>query len=165
MPPTTVPPLEPARTEDRVRAEAARRAEAGVAAASAERVQAPTAARTLAAPPASLPAPPPVSPPVQKSAPLASVQTPLARRAEPERILDSPNSISIVTETRFLAGCWRVTEPPALVGTLVTPEARAGRGDSLTIVLPQGEYRVRQLGDTLRGALTATRVPCEPPND
>jgi hypothetical protein len=130
-----------------------RSAETGVAAASAERVQVPTAALTSA------------PPPVPESAKLMPVQTSLARRAEPERILDSPNSISIVTATRVLAGCWRVSEPPALVGTLVTLEARAGGGDSLTIVLPKGEYRVRQFGDTLRGALTATRVPCEPPKN
>jgi hypothetical protein len=158
QPPTTVPALEPAPAADRVRAEAIRGAEAGVAAASGERVQVPTAALASAPPPA----PSPATSPASSSAPLAPVKTTLARRAEPERILDSPNSISIVTATRVLAGCWRVSAPPELAGTLVNPAIRRASGDTLVLVTLRGEVHVTRNGDRLQGGLEALSVPCEP---
>ena len=59
-----------------------------------------------------------------------------------------------------LAGCWRVTAPPEQVGVLDAPPIRRAQGDTLVLVTLRGDVTVIREGETLRGALQATRVPC-----
>lgn len=176
QPPQTLPPQGPVRTADRVLGEAERSAGARLPVPSVQEPSLPTVTPNLSiappvvAPPAAPPAATPTRAP--EPAPIAALTpSPQQRRAEAdavsrrggaERILESPNSISLLTATRILAGCWRVTAPAELVGVLRTLEARAdATGDSLIVLTSRGAYTVQQRGDTLRGGLTATRVPCD----
>lgn len=59
-----------------------------------------------------------------------------------------------------LAGCWRVSAPPELVGVLETPEIRRANGDTLVLVTPRGDVTVTRAGSRLSGGLVATLEPC-----
>jgi hypothetical protein len=135
------------------------------------------------APPAVLPAAPPAAPqasvspaptPAERFAamqrrmennPLSQVVTTGTRGAEPERILDSPNSISMVSSER-LVECWQVTSPDSLRTLLQSSNFLPGKNDSLRVEIPKGSQRfvsVLRKGDTLRGGFTAELVRCPTP--
>jgi hypothetical protein len=64
-----------------------------------------------------------------------------------------------------LAGCWRVSEPPELVGLLREPVIARTAGDTLVLQLAEDrQVTVVRTDDQLRGALTAVRETC-PPDD
>jgi hypothetical protein len=136
-------------------------------------------ANDAAPPPAAPPAAPqasvsPVPTPAERFAamqrrmetsPLAQVVTTGTRGAEPERILDSPNSISMVSSER-LVECWQVTAPDSLRTLLQSSNFQPGKNDSLRVEIPKGSQRfisVLRKGDTLRGGFTAERVRCPTP--
>jgi hypothetical protein len=88
------------------------------------------------------------------------------RGAEPERILDSPNSVLMVTSERLVLECWQVTSPDSLRTLLRSTDFRPGQLDSLLVEIPVGSRRYYSLfrsGDTLRGPVTAKRVECPKP--
>ena len=98
--------------------------------------------------------------------PLAQVVTTGTRGAEPERILDSPNSVSLVTSERIALECFQVTSPDSLRTLLRSTDFRPGQLDSLLVEIPIGSRRYYSLfraGDTLRGPVTAKRVKCPEP--
>jgi hypothetical protein len=62
-----------------------------------------------------------------------------------------------------LDGCWRATAPDSLAALYRDPTILRQAGDTLTLVLPNANLVVvLRRDDTLRGALTATRVSCPP---
>jgi anti-sigma factor RsiW len=101
-----------------------------------------------------------------EKSPLSVVITTGTRGAEPERILDSPNSVSMVSSERLVLECWQVTSPDSLRTLLRSTEFRPGQLDSLLVEIPVGSRRYYSLfrsGDTLRGPVTAKRVACPKP--
>jgi hypothetical protein len=62
-----------------------------------------------------------------------------------------------------LAGCWRVSAPPELVGLLREPIVVRIAGDTLVLHLDASrQVTVVRAEDRLRGALEAVREPCTP---
>lgn len=59
-----------------------------------------------------------------------------------------------------LAGCWRVSAPPELVGVLREPAIVRQSGDTLVLRTTRGDLTVTRTGDRLRGALDATLESC-----
>jgi hypothetical protein len=97
--------------------------------------------------------------------PLSQVVTTGTRGAEPERILDSPNSVSVVASERIVE-CWQVISPDSLRTLLQSSTFLPGKNDSLRVEIPKGSQRfvsVLRTGDTLRGGFTAERVKCPVP--
>jgi len=85
------------------------------------------------------------------------------RGAEPEILLDSPNSLAAVAR---LDGCWTITAPDSLRTVLRFPEYTRGNADTLMVAFVLGRNRivaVTQRGDALRGDITAKRVECPKP--
>lgn len=98
-----------------------------------------------------------------QNSPLRGVVTTGTRGAEPERILDSPNSIAAMLR---LEGCWSVTAPDSLRMLLRNPVYTRGNADSIIVEFVLGSTRrvtVLQNGDALRGEITAERVECTKP--
>lgn len=101
-----------------------------------------------------------------EKSPLSQVVTTGTRGAEPERILDSPNSVSMVTSERLVLECWQVSSPDSLRTLLRSTDFRPGQLDSLLVEIPVGSRRYYSLfraGDTLRGPVIAKRVECPKP--
>ena len=101
-----------------------------------------------------------------EKSPLNQVVTTGTRGAEPERILDSPNSVAMVASERLVLECWQVTSPDSLRTLLRSTDFRPGQLDSLLVEIPVGSRRYYSLfraGDTLRGPVTAKRVECPKP--
>ena len=97
---------------------------------------------------------------------LSQVVTTGTRGAEPERILDSPNSVSMVSSERIALECFQVTSPDSLRTLLRSTDFRPGQLDSVRVEIPVGSRRYYSLfraGDTLRGPVTAKRVKCPEP--
>lgn len=59
-----------------------------------------------------------------------------------------------------LAGCWRVSAPPELVGVLREPEIVRQSGDTLVLRTTRGDLTVTRTSDRLRGGLDATLEVC-----
>jgi hypothetical protein len=98
-----------------------------------------------------------------QNSPLSQVVTTGTRGAEPEKILDSPNSIATVTR---LDGCWSIVAPDTLRTLLRYPAYTSGLADSLLVEFTLGRLRVVAVirdGDALRGQITAKRVECPAP--
>lgn len=59
-----------------------------------------------------------------------------------------------------LAGCWRVSAPPELVGVLREPMIVRQSGDTLVLRTARGDLTVTRTSDRLRGGLEATLETC-----
>lgn len=59
-----------------------------------------------------------------------------------------------------LAGCWRVSAPPELVGVLREPPIVRQSGDTLVLRTPRGDVTVTRANERLRGGLDATLETC-----
>jgi hypothetical protein len=59
-----------------------------------------------------------------------------------------------------LAGCWRVSAPPELVGLLREPAIIRQSGDTLVLRTARGDVTVTRSSDRLRGGLDATLESC-----
>lgn len=98
---------------------------------------------------------------------LSQVVTTGTRGAEPEKILDSPNSIAAERATVMrLSGCWSITAPDSLRTVLRDPAYTSGNADSVVVEFVLGSIRrvtVLHNGDALRGEITAKRVECPKP--
>lgn len=59
-----------------------------------------------------------------------------------------------------LAGCWRVSAPPELLGVLREPMIVRQAGDTLVLRTTRGDFTVTRASDRLRGGLEAIREDC-----
>jgi len=105
---------------------------------------------------------------LDESAEASSLQlhpSPRMRGAEPERLLDSSQSIARTAEGIEGAGtgCWRIVSPDSLAGVRRHPKLLRESADTMDLqITPELTLRALRGGDALPGAVTAHRVPCEP---